>query len=468
MQILIKGGTIVTAQEQEEGSILIEGDRIARIFHDQSEVDFFLFKNKDTEVIDASGRLVLAGGIDAHVHFREPGLEHKADMESESAAAVLGGVTSFVDMPNTVPQTTTREALEQKLALAEGRCAANYGFHIGATNSNYKAIKDIPKSEYCGIKVFMGSSTGNMLVNEQDSLQEIFNDKDKTILVHCEDEKTIKDNQEKAKKKFCTPEGEDRIPFSLHPQIRSRMACIKSSMKALEMAMKCGTSLHLCHISTKEEAEMVRAAKIHNPGITSETSPNYLWFNDEDYDIKGGRVKCNPSIKQESDRLALINALSEGVIDTIGTDHAPHLLSEKDNPYLSCPSGMPSIQYSLPVLLTVCALYDIPYTRAASAFAERPAEIFGIDGRGSLKEGGYADIVIASVADKPKQCDAGEGGAISGEKVSADRIVSKCGWSPYEGETLLAKVETVIVNGEYAVKGGELTGTKAGKSLKYR
>jgi dihydroorotase len=447
-ETIIIGGTLVTAEEEKKGAILIKGERIANIWEEESMAAFYLSQHPETEVIEAVGKHVFAGGIDAHVHFREPGLTAKADMESESAAAVLGGVTSFIDMPNTNPQTTTAQALEQKLALAEGRCHANYGFHIGATNSNYSEIKAIPSSEYAGIKVFMGSSTGNMLVNEGSSLEEIFADKEKPVLVHCEDEDTINANLQAAKGKYG-----DSIPFEEHPNIRSRMACFKSSMKALELAMKHGTKLHLCHISTREEAEMARAAKLHNPNITIETSPNYLWFSSEDYKTKGARVKCNPSIKTADDRQELRTALLQGSIDTIGTDHAPHLAEEKEKAYTSCPSGMPSIQHSLPVLLTLSQECEIPLTRIASAFSEKPAEIFNIKDRGKLKEGYFADIVIVDLNGK--------------EDVSKENLAYKCGWSPYEGETFSCSIDTVLVGGVKAVDNGKLTGNKQGKKLKF-
>ena len=295
----------------------------------------------------------------------------------------------------------------------------------------------------------MGSSTGNMLVDNLESLETIFNQKDKVVMVHCEDESIIKTNLEAAAEKY----GED-IPISMHPEIRSRKACMKSSMKALELAMKYGTRLHLCHISTKEEMEMVRAAKIHNPGISAETSINYLWFCDEDYERLGSKIKCNPAIKTADDRDALRNALLAGTLDTIGTDHAPHLLREKEHPYRKCPSGIPSIQQTLPVLLTLHRDCDIPLTRIASVFSERPAEIFGIKDRGFLKEGCFADLVIV---DKDETVT-----------VKAEDLAYKCGWTPYEGEKLAGKICRVYVNGRLAAEGGKTTGIAAGRCLEYR
>ena len=302
---LLEGATIVTSEKEAEGSILIEDGKIADVLYSESEdYNFRIFKAKNAgaEVVDCSGLHVMAGGIDAHVHFREPGLTHKADMATESLAALHGGVTSVMDMPNTSPATVTAGALKGKLELAAEKAHTKTAFHIGATNENAEAIcrmvvegdaeAGITPEDIAGVKVFMGSSTGNMLVDSTDTLSSLFAIKEKPVLVHCEDEATIKANLEKAVAKY----GED-IPFTEHENIRSRMACIKSSIKALELAMKHGTKLVLCHISTKEEAEMVRAAKLNNPEIVAETSCNYLWFSNEDYARLGSKVKCNPSVK---------------------------------------------------------------------------------------------------------------------------------------------------------------------------
>ena len=380
----------------------------------------------------------MAGGIDAHVHFREPGLTHKADMETESRAAAAGGVTYVIDMPNTNPVTTTAEALKEKIQLAKGRATGKIAFHIGATNSNAAEIcrllaegdaeTGISADDIAGVKVFMGSSTGNMLVDDRSTLDELFAIKGKPVLVHCEDEAIIKANMAAAIEKY----GED-IPFTEHENIRSRFACIKSSIKALEMAMKHGTQLVLCHISTKEEMEMVRAAKLNNPEIVAETSCNYLWFSNEDYSRMGSRVKCNPSVKTVDDREALRRGLAEGIIDTIGSDHAPHLLSEKDAKYGKAPSGLPTIQQSLPVLLTIAAQEEIPLTRIASVFSEKASEIYKLN-TGKIAEGYAADLVIF---DKEKEFT-----------VKAEDQHTKCGWSPYEGETLKGVIETVLVDGE--------------------
>lgn len=455
--ILLHNATIVTSEKEAAGSVLIKDGKIAKVLYKDIEgYDFHIYniRKEDPEVWELEGKWLMAGGIDAHVHFREPGLTHKADMETESMAAIAGGVTSVIDMPNTSPATTSTETLMKKLEMAQGRTATNIGFNIGATNGNYKEILEmlegrtiVPAEHVGGVKVFMGSSTGNMLVDSGDALDEFFKIKKRPVLVHCEDEGTIKENLEKAVEKY----GED-IPFTEHENIRSRRACIKSSLKALEKAIQEGTRLVLCHISTKEELEMVRAAKLNNPGIIAETSCNYLWFSNEDYDRLGSRIKCNPSVKAIYDREALREGLANRIIDTIGSDHAPHLLTEKDAKYRQAPSGLPSIQQSLPVLLTIARNEDIPLTRIAEVFSEKAADLYGLK-RGKIAEGYAADLVIF---DKEKEFI-----------VKAEEQLSKCEWSPYEGETLTGYIETVLVNGETALKDGLVTETKHGQLLNF-
>ena len=447
--MILKNANIVTAEKEAVGTVVVDNGIISDVFFkDAEDYDFRLFKalKVDAEVIDLEGKWLMAGGIDAHVHFREPGLTHKADIYTESRAAVAGGVTTVFDMPNTNPATITAEALKGKLELAEGRSAANIGFHIGATNANADMICSlisegdaacgVKPRDVAGVKVFMGSSTGNMLVDKGEALDHLFTVKEKPVLVHCEDEAEIKANLQKAIDTY----GED-IPFAEHENIRSRRACIKSSIKALEKAIKYGTRLVLCHISTKEEVEMVRAAKMNNPEIIAETSCNYLWFSNEDYARLGSRVKCNPSVKTAGDRQALREALASGAIDTIGSDHAPHLLSEKDEKYCKAPSGLPSIQQSLPVLLTIAAQEEIPLTRIASVFSEKAADLYGLN-RGKIAQGYAADIVVF---DKDKEF-----------VVRNEDQYSKCGWTPYEGETLKGWIDTVFVNGNIVLKDGHL------------
>lgn len=438
--ILLEGATIVTSLKEAEGSILIEDGKIADVLYSDAEDYGFRIsriKKPEVQVVDCSGMHIMAGGIDAHVHFREPGLTHKADMETESLAAMHGGVTTVMDMPNTAPATVTAEALKGKLDTATEKAHIKMAFHIGATNENAEDISRMVKEgdaktgirpeDIAGVKVFMGSSTGNMLVDDGNTLERIFEIKEKPVLVHCEDEAIIKANLGKAIEKF----GED-IPFTEHENIRSRMACIKSSIKALELAIKYGTRLVLCHISTKEEVEMVRAAKLNNPDIIAETSCNYLWFCNEDYSRMGSRVKCNPSIKTSKDRDALRDALAAGLIDTIGSDHAPHLLSEKEGKYCKAPSGLPTIQQSLPVLLTIAHDCEIPLTRIASVFSEKAADLYGLN-RGKIEKGYEADLVVFDYNDT--------------FVVSAEDQKSKCGWTPYEGETLRGVIREVYING---------------------
>ncbi len=431
MKTILYNGTIVTSERVAVGSIVIEDGKIADVLWTED------VNRKDAQVIDLTGKHIIAGGIDAHVHFREPGLTHKADMDTESRAALAGGVTTAFDMPNTNPATVNAEALKGKIEAARDHGHCKIGFHIGATNDNADEIcslvingdasTGIKPEDIAGVKVFMGSSTGNMLVDKGITLEKLFMIKDKPVLVHCEDEETIKANLAEALAKYG-----DEIPFREHQNIRSRKACIKSSIKALEMAIKHGTRLVLCHISTKEEIEMVRAAKMNNPDIIAETSSNYLWFSDEAYDRLGSRVKCNPSIKGAEDRDALRRALAEGVIDTIGSDHAPHLPAEKEGAYTKAPSGLPSIQQSLPVLLTIAHNENIPLTQIAKVFSEKAAEIYGLN-RGKIEKGYEADLVVF---DYDKEFT-----------VRNEDQKSKCGWSPYEGERLRGVIEAVFIDG---------------------
>ncbi len=449
--IILDKATIVTSEKECIGTVVVEDAEIAEVlFSDSEDYDFrrdrILKSNPDADIWNLEGRWLMAGGIDGHVHFREPGLTHKADMETESRAAAAGGVTTVFDMPNTNPPTVTPQALKDKITASEGRSVVNIGFHFGATNENAELIDRIVKSgdtetgisgsDFAGIKVFMGSSTGNMLVDEDKTLDTIFRMKEKPVLVHCEDEATIKANLQAATEKY----GED-IPFEMHEEIRSRKACIKSSIKALEKAMRFGTRLVLCHISTKEEIEMVRAAKLNNPGIIAETSCNYLWFSNKDYNRLGSRVKCNPSVKNEEDREALRAAVADGVIDIIGSDHAPHLPEEKDAKYCKAPSGLPSIQQSLPVLITIAEQEDIPLTRIAEVFSEKSADLYGLK-RGKIRVGYAADLVIF---DKNKEFI-----------VRNEDQYSKCGWTPYDGVNLKGRIDIVMVNGKIAIKNGQM------------
>ena len=442
--ILLENGIIVTSEKEEKGTIVIENGKILDVLYSTGQdypLNVWNYRKQSEEIIDLEGKHVMAGGIDAHVHFREPGLTHKADMATESLAAIAGGVTSVMDMPNTSPATTSAAALRAKIDMAKGRTATKISFHIGATNDNVEEIcrlvtegdpeNNISPDDIAGVKVFMGSSTGNMLVDESGTLERLFSIKNKPVLVHCEDEATIKANLAEAISRY----GDD-IPFEEHENIRSRKACIKSSIKALEMAIRHGTRLVLCHISTKEEIEMARAAKLSNPGIIAETSCNYLWFCNEDYARLGSKAKCNPSVKTAGDRAALRAALAEGLIDTIGSDHAPHLLSEKEGTYCKAPSGLPSIQQSLPVLLTIAKEEDIPLTRIAAVFSENAADLYGLN-CGKIRKGYDADLVVFDYS--------------SEFTVEQKDQKSKCGWTPYDGMTLRGVIDSVYVNGQKTI-----------------
>lgn len=446
--ILFTQAQIVTGASSEQGALAIDKGRICGIGYGEDAVEKACGGPlpEGTQVIDLQGKVLMAGGIDAHVHFREPGMMQKADMSSESRAALLGGITSCIDMPNTLPPTTSAEALQDKRERARGRFWTDYGFHIGATADNAATLAGIPGA--AGIKVFMGSSTGNLLVDRPEVLETLFGLTGREILVHSEDEKTIRENLKKAQEQF----GED-IPIRFHSSIRSRRACLVSSMAALEMAIAKGTRLHLLHVSTKEEAEMIRAAKIHNPNITAETSANYLWFCEEDYDRLGSRLKCNPAVKTAADREALREAVANGVIDTIGSDHAPHLPAEKARPYLSCPSGMPTIQESFSAMLTLAARTDLPLTQVAALMSENAARIFGLQNKGKLAPGYDADLLIID----PKA------------EWTVGKPAYKCGWTPYEGMSFTGRILEVWLRGEKVVEKGEtLNDSPSGEPLVYR
>jgi len=474
---LLNNALIVTGEKVAKGALSVSGEKIDGIWFadDKGCITFngksvqlsafptlFASVRPETEIIDLNGNILMAGGIDAHVHFREPGLTQKADIGTESKAAIMGGVTSFVDMPNTNPPTVNFERLTQKLELAQGRSYCNYGFHMGATNDNIQELKRMIDSglgnTFAGFKVFLGSSTGNMLVDKTQILDELFSIKGKEILVHSEDESIIRVNMEAAKFIF----GE-KIPFSEHETIRSRTACILSTAKALEMAVRNETSLHILHVSTAEEVEMIRTAKRYNPSITAETSANYLWFDERDYSSLGFKIKCNPSIKAEKDRRYLIEGLKDGTIDTIGSDHAPHLLSEKERPYISSPSGIPSIQQSISVVMTVAQNSGIPLSRITTVFSEKIASMLNIKGRGKLQMGNYADLVIIN---PDEEFVVGNEGDYS--KSGSAAISYKCGWSPYEGTKLRNAIKMVFLNGKPICKATRLVCTvPSGKALEF-
>lgn len=440
MKTLIKNSLIVNEGEVFKGSLLIDGKIISAIFRDNETL------TEADKIIEAEGLIMMPGLIDDQVHFREPGNTHKGDIESESAAAVIGGVTSFMEMPNTNPPATTLALLENKYRIASQTSFANYSFYLGGTNENFHEIEQADRSKICGLKLFLGSSTGNMLVDDQKALDLIFSKSKMLIAIHSEDENIIKANLISAVEMY----GEE-IPFSLHPVIRSREACIESTAKAINLAIKHNSSLHILHISTKEEVEMIKNARRINPNITGEVCVHYMVMDDKMYCDYGSKMKCNPAIKSKSDRDAIIEAVKEGTINIVATDHAPHTIDEKNNRYNAAPSGLPLIQHSFQIMweLHLKGLFSI--TDIADRMAHSPARRFRIEKRGFIKEGFFADIMIFS----PNQPT----------KVDKNNIKYKCGWSPFEGTTFNSSIIHTFINGVHAVSNGELTGLKAGERL---
>jgi dihydroorotase len=399
-------------------------------------------------VIDAEGSYLLPGVIDTHVHFRDPGLTHKADFATESAAAVVGGVTSVVDMPNTKPQTTTRQLLDDKKQMAAQKSVVNYGFMLGATNDNIDELLAIDKAEYAAIKLFLGSSTGNMLVNNDAVLDRLFAEASKLIVAHCEDEDTIVANTQRYKDMY----GDD-APASVHAMIRDVEACYRSSKKAVELARKFNTRFHLAHLSTAKELELLSIGGVEAKNITAEVSPNHLWFSADDYATLGNKIRCNPSIKSAANRDALLQALKEGRIDMVATDHAPHLIEEKERPYFQSVSGMPSLQHSLLTMLELSKQGKISLETMVEKMSHNPATLFGIEGRGFIRQGYYADMVLVNpnettLVDKPS-------------------LLYKCGWSPMEGYVFANKIVKTFVNGNLVYSDGIVNGTAKGMPLSF-
>lgn len=438
---LIQNGTIVDEGKSFIGSILVKDDKIEKIFIQGDELPDAGF------IIDASGKLVIPGVIDDQVHFREPGATHKGDIESESAAAVLGGVTSYMDMPNNNPPTTTIEALHNKNNIAQESSYANYSFYLGATNENLDQILNANPRETCGVKVFMGSSTGNMLVDNLESLEKIFRHSKLLIATHCEEENIIKENLQKAKEKY----GADNIPFAEHPSIRSREACIVSSQKAIKLATKYNARLHILHISTEEETHMLAEAKRSYPSISGEACVHYLLLDSTMYNTMGSQMKCNPAIKDESDKKAIIKAVKEGIIRVVATDHAPHTLEEKSGNYINSPSGLPLIQHSLQIMLELSKQGYFTIEEVVDRMCHSPAIAFRIDKRGFIKEGYHADLVIID-PNKP-------------DNETSSNPAYKCKWSPFNGKVFSYSITDTIINGIQIVANGKLTGKKAGKKL---
>ena len=403
-------------------------------------------------VIDAAGRRLLPGMIDDQVHFREPGMEYKADMAIESAAAVAGGLTSFMDMPNTVPPTLDAAALEDKYRRAAGRCHANYGFYMGASNDNLEAVRAIDPRATPGLKVFMGASTGNMLVDNPETLDAIFRDTPVPIITHCEDTPTIDATLAEYKAKY----GDD-IPVECHPDIRSREACIKSTRLALALARRHGTQLHVLHISTADELALFEQGPLiradgSRKQITAETCVHFTRFARGDYARLGNLIKCNPAIKDEADREAIIDALAGDILDVLATDHAPHTLEEKGRPYASAPSGLPLVQFALNAALELVHEGRLTTAQVVQKFAHAPAQLFDVVGRGYLREGYAADLVL--IDDKPYT-------------VRREDVLSRCGWSPFEGTTFHSRIAATWVNGVLGWDGERLVGTPQGQRLQF-
>jgi len=429
---LIRNVNIINEGKSFTGEVLIEKSLIRRISSVSIPVQ------KDFTIIDGKGRMLIPGVIDSHVHFREPGLTHKADIASESKAAVAGGVTSFMEMPNTLPQTTTREELEKKFEIAARTSAANYSFYLGATNDNLNEIKKIDPGTVCGIKVFMGASTGNMLVDEADSLKRIFAESPIIVAAHCEDEAVILKNTQLYKEKY----GEN-IHVKYHPYIRSSEACYKSSLLAIKLARKYSTKLHLLHLSTAEEIDLLDSGPLPGKSITAEVCIHHLQFNEQDYASRKTLIKWNPSIKKESDRLTLFKALLGDKLDIVSTDHAPHTLEEKSASYFKCPSGGPMVQHSLSVMLEFWKKGLITPEKVVQKMCHAPAELFRIKKRGFIREGYYADLVIIDPDTE--------------WKVQKSNILYKCGWSPLEGDTFHTRVHSTFVNGEVVYSEGRFS-----------
>lgn len=432
-RICIKNATIVGEGHRFVGSLVTEDHRIAEIVEGQ-DVEPSVPAD---EIINAEGCYLLPGVIDTHVHFREPGLTHKADIESESRAAAAGGVTTFLDMPNNTPQTTTIEALRDKLELAYNKSHVNFGFYIGATNSNLSEIMHINPRKVCGIKLFMGASTGNMLVDNPDSLRDIFECAKMPIVAHCEDTAAICKNMERIKEQY----GEDP-DVALHAVIRNEDVCYKSSSTAAKLAAETGARLHIAHISTAKELQLIKPS---HPNITAEACVPHLLFCDEDYARLGSRIKCNPAIKSRKDREALRKALTSGKIFTVGTDHAPHLLREKAGGCIKAVSGMPMIQFSLISMLELTEQNILSIEQVVELMCHNPARLFDIENRGFLREGYVADLTLV----RPKAY----------WTLTPNRIESKCGWSPLEGHTFHWQVEKTFCNGFMIYNQGHITNT---------
>jgi len=454
--ILIKNANVINEGTQRSADVLIRHGRIDRIDREISA---------DADIlIDAGGKALLPGMIDCHVHFREPGLTHKGDMQSESRAAAAGGVTSVMEMPNTSPPAVTNGRLEEKFAIAAQKMAVNHSFYLGASLHNLDQIKAVDPKNVCGVKVYMGSSTGDMLVDHLQTLEELFRECPVNLTAHCEDAGIIKKHEEIFRELYG-----DKTPFSAHPHIRSEEACFCSTQLAVDLARRHGTRLHVLHISTARELELFDGGtvRVSSPRenecfierdetvrkITAEVCVHYLHFTSSVYETKGALAKCNPAIKRASDRDALLRGLLTDRIDTIGTDHAPHTWQEKQGTYWTAPSGMPVIQSALPAVLEHFHSGLLPLETIAAKIAHNPARIFNVKERGFIREGYWADLVLVDL-NRP-------------QTVSKETILYKCGWSPFEGETFRSSVDTTIVSGQIAWQNGKTNDAVRGRRLEF-
>lgn len=440
-RILIKNARIVNEGTIFEGDVLVEDKFIKEIAEKISP------KSSDVQIIDAEGSFLIPGAIDDQVHFREPGLTHKGTIETESRAAVAGGITSFIEQPNTVPNAVTQELLEDKYQRASETSYANYSFMMGGTNDNLEEVLKTNPRNVAGIKLFLGSSTGNMLVDDETVLEKIFSSTKMLIAAHCEDEATIRENLEKYKEEY----GDD-IPVKFHPLIRSAQACYISSSRAIELAKKTGARLHVFHVSTAIETDLfTNKIPLEDKMITAEVCVHHLWFTDADYEKKGALIKWNPAVKTAEDRQALWNALLDDRIDVIATDHAPHTLEEKKNPYTSSPSGGPLVQHAVVAMFEAYHQKKISVEKIVEKMAHNPAKIFKIEKRGFIKEGYYADLVIVNPG--------------LPWNVKKENILYKCGWSPFEGVNFKSRITHTFVNGTLVYNNFKVKDLRVGERL---
>ena len=443
MRTLIKNARIVNEGKVFEGDLLVRDDRIDQIGRSISS------KSNDTKIIEAEGNYLIPGFIDDQVHFREPGLTHKETIKTGSKAAIAGGITSFIEMPNTKPQTTNFDELENKFAIAARESYANYSFMFGGTNDNLELIKRIDPKEVAGLKLFLGSSTGNMLVDDKKILESIFKESPVIISTHCEDESTVRANLDRYKKEY----GDD-IPVGKHPLIRSEEACYISSSSAVELAKKTGARLHVFHLSTEKELSLFTDKKpLSEKQITAEVCLHHLWFNEDQYAELGSHIKWNPSVKKETDRKALVKAFNSGLIDVFATDHAPHTIEEKSQPYTSCPSGGPMVQHALPALFDMVNNGETTLENVVLKASHNPARLFDIRERGFLKEGFKADMVLVDAA--------------APFTVTPENLFYKCNWSPMMDKTFQARVLYTFVNGRVAYQNFKFSDFVPGEKLAF-